>query len=86
MIEINVAPMSDTTADILMPRPDQVNIDAGYLAGFIRRLATAIDTATAGALDDWAWNAIHNFPSVPSEDEVAQQFPPFTMPMPEWDL
>ena len=70
--------------EALMPITDGAEIDTGYLAGFMRRLATALDSATVGQLDQWAWNAIHNFPSVPTKEEVAQQFPPFTMPMPEW--
>ena len=86
MIEINVAPMSDSAYDILIPPRQEPEIDTGYLAGFIRRLATALDGAAAGALDDWAWNAIHNYPSTPTKEEVAEQFPTFTLPMPEWDL
>ena len=85
MIEINVTPMSDKTVDILMPKPqEEQEIDTGYLAGFIRRLSDALDNASAGELEEWAWKSIHKFPSVPSEDDVAELFPPFTMPMPEW--
>ena len=79
-----VPALSTTALDVLMPVTDGAEIDTGYLAGFMRRLSTALDNAQAGALDQWAWNAIHNFPSVPTKEEVAQQFPPFTMPMPEW--
>lgn len=78
-----VSPMSDRTADILMPIPVE-SIGIGYLSGFIRRLDKAIDNATDGELRDWAWNAMQTFPSVPTEAEVAQQFPPFYLPMPEW--
>ena len=80
-----VPTLSNAALDVLLPLPKlDDEIDTGYLTGFLRRLTTALDNAQAGALDQWAWNAIHNYPSVPSEAEVAEQFPPFTMPMPEW--
>ena len=79
-----VSPLSNRALDILMPVTTVEAIGIGYLSGFIRRLDKAIDNATDGELRDWAWNAMQSFPSVPTEAEVAQQFPPFYLPMPEW--
>ena len=77
--------MSSTTVDILMPVADVAEIDTGYLSGFIRRLTKVIGSMPDDTnLADWAWKSMKDFPSVPTKEEVAQLFPPFHLPLPEW--
>lgn len=90
MTKHNLTPsLSDKAADIILGGVLKTGaeidaVDTGYLEGFLRRLSHALDDA-AGQLQEWAWKSIHTFPAIPTEAEVAQQFPPFTLPMPKWE-
>lgn len=79
---MNVPTLSTKALDVLMPIEDASAIDTGYLVGFLRQLSVALDGA--GELEEWAWQSIHRYPSAPTKDEVAELFPTFTLPMPEW--
>ena len=76
--------MSEATADILMPRADG-EIYTATLGAMIRHISETVDDAGDGdSLREWAWRSLKTFPSIPTKEEVAQQFPPFHLPMPEW--
>lgn len=87
-MKADVATLTPSALGVLMPLPDQ-EIDAGYLAGFTRRMDNALDADTEGNLANWAWAAWNTFwrtyPRVPSEEKVAELFPElFSVPPSPW--